>query len=160
MNNPDYPDTFDENGGILRIAAEAARNLRRKVEGRLNAHWNTLARNHDYLESLQPSPFLTSFERYYWLKLGEGKLTLQDVIGKVDDAVVNKGVTSDEGDHLKSHIAFVFATNPPTEKEIEDAMEVELSKEAEAEEQRLRTAYRRMRRSMDVFASSPTQKAR
>ena len=99
------------------------------------------------------SPYLTDFENFYRRKLALGQLTMVEVEKKMDQAVMTRGITQEESDHMKAHLIF----RPPTQKEIEEAVEQEIQRLEQEQQHRMDEALEAQRIASEQLAEAKRQ---
>jgi hypothetical protein len=134
--------------GQITLLGQALVDLRKKVVQRLSQDLDNLRIEHNELNGIHSnSPYLTDFEEFYRRKMALGKLTQEEVDAKIDKAVVERGISPAEAAHMKKHLR----VRPPTEREIQAAIEEEMRREALREEQQMEKTLRELREAQ--FAS-------
>lgn len=119
------------------------REVREAVTQRLTSERaQAIDRAHIVIESTERSPYLTDFEDFYRRKLALGKITLGEVFAKIDAAVLNRGITVTEAEHMKEHLLEV----PPSVEDIQAAIQEEIDKQYREAEKRINDALAEQQR--------------
>ena len=121
------------------------REIRARIAGQLSAGYDALGVEHNELESLETSPYLTDFEDFYRKKIALGKLTEEQVDLKIEQAVLTRGITRSEADHMKRHIR----ARPPTAEEIDVAFQEEVEKEERKQQEAIDKAMREQEEAIE-----------